>query len=59
MEILLMFFGSVLSLLVVCFLGTIVLVKNTKEFHVHFGIFKGFDMSGSFYEDKDNNEEEK
>lgn len=41
-------------LFVVCFLGSLVLAKDTKEFCIHFGLLKGFDISGSFY---DNNTE--
>ena len=33
----------------VCFIGSLVLAKNTKDFHIHFGLLKGFDISGSFY----------
>lgn len=39
----------VLMLIAVCFIGSLVLVKNTKEFHIHFGILKGFDISGTFF----------
>lgn len=34
----------------VCFIGSLVLAKDTKEFHIHFGLLKGFDISGSFFE---------
>ena len=40
----------VLMLIAVCFIGSLVLVKNTKEFHIHFGLLKGFDISGSFFD---------
>jgi len=40
----------VLMLVAVCFIGSLVLVKNTKEFHIHFGLLKGFDISGSFFD---------
>lgn len=33
----------------VCFIGSLVLAKDTKDFHIHFGLMKGFDISGSFY----------
>lgn len=32
------------------FFGSLVLAKDTKEFHIHFGLLKGFDISGSFFE---------
>lgn len=44
-----------LMLFAVCFIGSLVLAKDTKEFHIHFGLLKGFDISGSFY---DNNTSE-
>ena len=50
MEIILVFIGSVLMLITVCIIGSLILAKNTKEFHIQFSLFKGFDMSGSFYE---------
>ena len=37
-------------LFVVCFIGSLILTKDTKEFHIHFGLLKGFDISGSFYD---------
>ena len=40
----------ILLLIAVCFIGSLVLAKDTKEFHIHFGLLKGFDISGSFYE---------
>ena len=40
----------ILLLIAVCFIGSLVLAKDTKEFHIHFGILKGFDISGSFFE---------
>lgn len=39
----------VVMLFAVCFIGTLVLAKDTKEFHIHFGLLKGFDISGSFF----------
>lgn len=50
MEIILVFIGSVLMLITVCIIGSLILAKNTKDFHIQFSLFKGFDMSGSFYE---------
>lgn len=40
----------VLMLIAVCFIRSLVLVKNTKEFHIHFGLLKGFDISGTFFD---------
>ena len=40
----------ILLLIAVCFIGSLVLAKDTKEFHMHFGLLKGFDISGSFFE---------
>lgn len=40
----------IMLLLAVCFIGSLVLAKDTKEFHIHFGLLKGFDISGSFFE---------
>lgn len=34
----------------VCIIGSLVLVKDTKDFHVKVNILKGFEISGSFYE---------
>lgn len=48
MEIVLALIGSILMLGAVCYLGSLVLLKDTKEFHMHFGLFKGFDISGTF-----------
>lgn len=45
---------TIVMLIVVCFIGSLILAKNTKKFHIHFGILQGFDISGSFY---DNNTE--
>ena len=40
----------IILLIAVCFIESLVLAKDTKEFHIHFGLLKGFDISGSFYE---------
>ena len=40
----------ILLLIAVCFIGSLVLAKDTKEFHIHFGLLKGFDISGTFFE---------
>lgn len=52
MEIILAFIGSILMLLAVCIIGSLILAKNTKEFHIQFSLFKGFDMSGTFFENE-------
>lgn len=44
----------ILMLIVVCFIGSLVFVKDTKEFHINFN-WKGFEISGSFL--KNNNHE--
>jgi len=46
----------VLMLMAVCFIGSLVLVKNTKEFHIHFGLLKGFDISGTFFDNNNSQE---
>lgn len=38
----------IMLLLAVCFIGSLVLAKDTKEFHIHFVVLKGFDISGIF-----------
>ena len=40
----------IVMLFSVCFIGSLVLAKDTKEFHIHFGLLKGFDISGTFYD---------
>ena len=40
----------IILLLGACFIGSLVLAKDTKEFHIHFGLLKGFDISGSFFD---------
>ncbi len=40
----------VVMLFGVCFIGSLILAKNTKDFHIHFGLLEGFDISGSFYD---------
>lgn len=49
----------IMLLLAVCFVGSLVLAKDTKEFHIHFGLLKGFDISGSFYENNSPQEHQK
>ena len=46
----------IVMLFVVCFIGSLVLAKDTKEFHIHFGLLKGFDISGSFYDNNTENQ---
>ena len=36
-------------LIVICFIGSLILAKDTKEFHINFSR-KGFDISGSFFD---------
>lgn len=50
MEIILTFLASILMLLTVCFIGSLILAKDTKEFHIKFSLLKGFDISGSFFD---------
>lgn len=38
----------ILMLFVVCFIGSLILAKDTKEFHINFN-WKGFDISGAFF----------
>lgn len=38
----------ILMLFAACFIGSLILAKNTQEFHISFG-WKGFDISGSFF----------
>ena len=45
----------ILSLIAICFIGSLMLAKDTKEFHISFS-WKGFDISGSFF---DNNNSRK
>ena len=45
------FVVTICILLSVCFIGSLVLAKDTKEFHISFTL-KGFEVSGSFYESK-------
>lgn len=39
----------ILILFVVCFIGNLILAKDTKDFHITFS-WKGFDISGFFFE---------
>mgnify|MGYP005783464503 CR=1 FL=1 len=49
-EIIMALIIAIGMLIVVCFIGSLVLTKNTKEFHINFS-WKGFDISGSFFDD--------
>ena len=40
----------ILLLIAVCFIRSLVQAKDTKEFHIHFGLLKGFDILGTFFE---------
>ena len=51
-EIILTLVLVIVMLFVVCFIGSLVLAKDTKEFHIHFGLMKGFDISGSFFDNQ-------
>lgn len=51
-EIILTLVLVIVMLFVVCFIGSLVLAKDTKEFHIHFGLLKGFDISGSFFDNQ-------
>lgn len=57
-EIIMTLILVIVMLFVVCFIGSLVLAKDTKEFHIHFGLLKGFDISGSFF-DNNNTEHQK
>lgn len=48
----------ILMLIVVCFIGSLVLAKDTKEFHIDFS-WKGFEISGSFFENNNPQENQK
>lgn len=48
----------ILLLIAVCFIGSLVLAKDTKEFHIHFGLLKGFDISGFFFEHNSRKEQQ-
>ena len=49
-EIIIILVLVIVILFVVCFIGSLVLANDTKEFHIHFGLLKGFDISGSFFD---------
>lgn len=37
-------------LIAVCYLGSLTLIEYRKEFHIYFGLLKGFDISGTFFD---------
>lgn len=45
----------ILMLVVVCFIGSLILAKNTKDFHINFSL-KGFDISGTFFDENSSQE---
>lgn len=49
MEIILALIGSILMPDAVCYLRNLVLFEDMKESHMHFGLFKGFGISGTFF----------
>ena len=53
-EIIMTLILVIVMLFVVCFIGSLVLAKDTKEFHINFS-WKGFDISGSFFEKHQSN----
>ena len=50
-KVVMTFIISIFMLLSVCFVGSLVLAKDTKEFRISFTL-EGFEISGSFYEPK-------
>lgn len=48
-EIIMTLIIVILTLIAVCFIGSLVLAKNTQEFHISFS-WRGFDVSGTFFE---------
>ena len=46
----------IIMLITVCFIGSLVLAKDTKEFHIHFSLLNGFDISGSFFDNNTENQ---
>ena len=53
MEILLKFILSVAALIIIFLIVKSVLKKNTKDFKISFGFFKGFEFNCSFFENSD------
>lgn len=48
-EVIMTFVVILVLVFTVCFIGSLVLAKNTKDFHIHLGLLKGFDISGFFF----------
>lgn len=57
-KLILTFVLILVLLFAVCFIGSLVLAKDTKDFHIHFGLLNGFDISGSFFKDSTTNHQE-
>ena len=51
MEDVFLFVLTLVGLLILWSLIRRIPSKNMKNFHIHFGFLKGFDMSGEFYKD--------
>lgn len=47
----------ILTLMTVCFIGSLILAKNTKEFHISFS-WKGFEISGTFFDNNNTQEDQ-
>ena len=52
METILILFLSLLALIIIMIIASMVLVKDTKKFRIRFSFLEGFDISGSFYDDR-------
>lgn len=55
MEDVFLFVLTLVGLLILWSLIRRIPPKNMKNFHIHFGFLKGFDMSGEFYKDDTQN----
>ena len=55
MEDIFLFVLTLIGLLILWSLIRRIPSKNMKNFHIHFGFLKGFDMSGEFYRDDTKN----
>ena len=51
MEAILYFVSTMLMMVAAIIIGCLILVKNTKKFHIQFS-WKGFEVSGSFFRKK-------
>ena len=54
MEVVLYFIGTMIMMVAAIIIGCLILVKNTKKFHIQFS-WKGFEVSGSFFRKKKEN----